>query len=196
LSNIIWHLKFCSGGWTKVVRTVQIEIIALPHEKVYTYEVIAKYNVNDKSVTPTGQAMSDILQKMGFHQIHFYCHKKSVGRVVSIMTNNNTAGQQVVRYFTDDAFAQTTFPDACGSFDTLPEDTSFLAKNCQKWGKDESGSIEIDKWGWKGKYGLRRLVTQPFRMTQFVFGYNTGSPFCDDASPTIDINDTWQISVR
>jgi len=44
--------------------------------------------------------MLDILNcnKMGFHQINFYCHKKSVGRVVSIMAKNNTAGQQVVRY--------------------------------------------------------------------------------------------------
>ncbi|KAK3747291.1 hypothetical protein QZH41_010825 [Actinostola sp. cb2023] len=104
------------SGWTIVKRTV-LQSTTLPNHLVYrTYDVISAFDKYDQNVVPIGAAMLDILNKMGFHQIHFYCHKKSVGRVVSIMTKNNTAGQQVVRYFTDDAFAKTTFPDACGSF--------------------------------------------------------------------------------
>jgi hypothetical protein len=103
--------------------------------------------------------MLKITKKMGFHQIHFYCHKQSVGRVVSIMTKNNTAGQQVdVRYFTDDAFASTTFPDVCGSFDRLPEDTSILAQDCAKWGMDANKKVQVDKWGSKSWNGPGRLV--------------------------------------
>ncbi|KAK3734210.1 hypothetical protein QZH41_013295, partial [Actinostola sp. cb2023] len=104
------------GGWTIVKRTV-LQSQTLPSLTVYkTYNVIFAFSKYDQNVVPTGTAMLDIINKMGFHHIHFYCHKKSVGRVVSIMTKNNTAGQQVVRYFTDDAFALTTFPDACGSY--------------------------------------------------------------------------------
>jgi len=108
--------KNASGGWTIVKRTV-LQSQTLPSLTVYkTYNVIFAFSKYDQNVVPTGTAMLDIINKMGFHHIHFYCHKKSVGRVVSIMTKNDTAGQQVVRYFTDDAFALTTFPDACGSY--------------------------------------------------------------------------------
>ncbi|KAK3746299.1 hypothetical protein QZH41_020076 [Actinostola sp. cb2023] len=130
------------GGWTIVKRTV-LQSQTLPSLTVYkTYNVISAFSKYDQNVVPTGTAMLDILNKMGFNQIHFYCHKKSVDRVVSIMTKNNTAGQQAVRYFTDNAFAKTTFPDACGSFDRLPEDTSILAQNCDKWGKDSAGKYK------------------------------------------------------
>ena len=149
---------------------------------------------------PTGTAMLDILNKMGFHQIHFYCHKKSVDRVVSIMTKNNTAGQQVVRYFTDDAFAKTTFPDACGSFDRLPEDTSIMAQNCDKWGKDSAGKVQVNQWGWHGNRGGGRLSTFPFVMYGTTV-HNLGlDPFtCDDSfeSPQPrNANDKIRISVR
>ena len=149
--------------------------------------------------------MLDILNKMGFHQIHFYCHKKSVDRVVSIMTKNNTAGQQVVRYFTDDAFAKTTFPDACGSFDRLHEDTSILAQNCADWGKDSAGKVQVNKWGRNPVNGKARLVSQPIVIETSPargFGCMWGNPYrfyCDDsfASPQpYNVQDTWRISVR
>jgi len=149
--------------------------------------------------------MLDILNKMGFHQIHFYCHKKSVDRVVSIMTKNNTAGQQVVRYFTDDAFAKTTFPDACDSFDRLHEDTSILAQNCADWGKDSAGKVQVNKWGRNPVNGKARLVSQPIVIETSPargFGCMWGNPYrfyCDDsfASPQpYNVQDTWRISVR
>ncbi|KAK3750849.1 hypothetical protein QZH41_007652 [Actinostola sp. cb2023] len=153
------------GGWTIVKRTILQSTSPPKHATTYSnYKVIAAALDTNKNTVPLGAAMLDILNKMGFHQIHFYCHKKSVGRVVSIMTKNNTAGQQVVRYFTDDAFAKTTFPDACGSFDRLPEDTSILAQNCDKWGKDSAGTVQVNKWGYYGKHGVGRVSYRPFAM--------------------------------
>ncbi|KAK3704677.1 hypothetical protein QZH41_002543 [Actinostola sp. cb2023] len=193
------------GGWTIVKRTV-LQSTTLPNHLVYrTYDVICAFDKYDQNVVPIGAAMLDILNKMGFHQIHFYCHKKSVGRVVSIMTKNNTAGQQVVRYFTDDAFAKTTFPDACGSFDRLPEDTSILAQNCAKWGKDSAGKVQVNKWGRYPGNGGGRLVSYPIVIETSPargFGFRWNEPkrfYCDDsfASPQpYNVQDTWRISVR
>jgi hypothetical protein len=170
------------------------------------YTVIEGYKRTDKSVIPKSSAMLDILQKMGFHQIHFYCHKKSVGRVVSIMTKNNTAGQQVVRYFTDDEYAKSTFPAACGSFDRLPEDTSILVQDCSKWGRDYSSNTDVGKWGGKSFYGPVRIVGRPFQKVSsptYGFAYQKTSSndyrLCDDAFNTPQphqAGDEWQISVR
>jgi len=195
-----------SGGWTIVKRKI-LQNATLPSGQLYyTYDVISAFSKYDQNVVPTGKAMLDILNKMGFHQIHFYCHKKSVGRVVSIMTKNNTAGQQVVRYFTDDAFALTTFPDACGSFDRLPEDTSILAQNCAKWGKYSSGKVKVNKWSRYEAHGKGRLVTCPIAMDTVPargFGCTWKKPkvrfYCDDSfvSPQpYNVLDTWRISVR
>jgi hypothetical protein len=171
-----------------------------------TYRVIASYNRNDKWIIPMIAAMSDILQKMGFHQIHFYCHKQSVGRVVSIRTKNNTAGQQVVRFFTYPTGGTLDFPAACGSFDRLPEDTSILAQNCGKWGQDQSYNKEINKWGYYTFHGGKRLG-MPFAIStlpKHFYGYANppGYPiraYCDDEYDIPDpynANDIWRISVR
>jgi hypothetical protein len=190
-----------------VKRLVQPSTAPLSDLILDTYKVIEEYNRTDKSVIPKSSAMLEILQKMGFHQIHFYCHKKSVGRVVSIMTKNDTAGQQVVRYFTDDAFASSkAFPAACGSFDRLPEDTSFLGQKCSKWGRDSSGSTDVGKWGGKDFYGPVRIVGRPFQIVSsptYGFAYqkipSNDYRLCDDAlfapEPS-QAGDKWQISVR
>ena len=39
-------------------------------------------------------------QDMGFDQMRFYCFKKSVGKVLNIMTKLNPEGEVVVNYFT------------------------------------------------------------------------------------------------
>ncbi|KAK3741479.1 hypothetical protein QZH41_002694 [Actinostola sp. cb2023] len=184
-----------------IVKRIILQSPKKPSKTFYhTYDVISAFSKYNQNVVPTGAAMLDILNKMGFHQIHFYCNKKSVGRVVNIMTKNNTAGQQVVRYFTDDAFAKTTFPDACGSFDRLSEDTSILANNCAKWGKDHLGTVRVNKWSYKGKRGVGRLSSRPFAMhgaTLHGFGID---PFaCDDSfvSPQpLHEKDTLRVSVR
>ncbi|KAK3739208.1 hypothetical protein QZH41_006709 [Actinostola sp. cb2023] len=189
------------GGWTIVKRTI-LQSTSTPafKNRRSTYDVIADFGNHSQNVKPLGAAMLDILNKMGFHQIHFYCHKKSVGRVVSIMTKNNTAGQQVVRYFTNDAFAKTTFPDACGSFDRLPEDTSILAQNCDKWGRDYSGNVQVNKWGWQGNRGPARLSSRPFAMHgATLHGFGNDPFMCDDSFEfrhPLNANDTWRVSVR
>ena len=103
-------------------------------------------------------------------------------------------------YFTDNAFAKTTFPDACGSFDRLPEDTSILAQNCDKWGKVSAGKVQVNQWGWHGKSDGGRLSTFPFVMYGTTVHSLGLDPFtCDDSfeSPQPrNANDKIRISVR
>lgn len=162
-----------------------------------TYEVISEFNTNDKNIYPNTEALLDIKQKMEFHQIHFYCHKQSVGRVVSIRTRNDTVGHQVVRYFTDDNFAMTNFVAACESFDRLPEDTSELGQNCAKWNKDTG------TWG-KNSGSSRTLSNTFFIKAAHTYGCTVNPPkvescACDDnhlAPLPYNPQDRWQISVR
>ncbi|KAK3706683.1 hypothetical protein QZH41_010459 [Actinostola sp. cb2023] len=190
------------GGWTIVKRMILQSTSPPENTTRYSkYEVIAAALDTNKNTMPLGAAMLDILNKMGFHQIHFYCHKKSVGRVVSIMTKNNRAGQQVVHFFTNNTFAKTTFPDACGSFDRLPEDTSILAQNCDKWGKDSSEQVQVDKWSYYRKNGAGRLSNRPIAMHgATIHGFSNFKEFmCDDSfnSPQpFNAKDTWRVSVR
>lgn len=193
-----------SGGWTIVKKTVlQTTSPAIRPNEFDDFHVVEEYHRNDVDVLPNVNAMSSIIQLLGFHQIHFYCYKKSVGRKVSIMTKKNTAGQQVLRYFTERDFG---FPNACGSFEQLPEDTSILAQHCEKWGRNSSIDIEVDKWGsWQFK-GVKKMVTRPFAMegsNKHAFGmYHVliGLIYtCDDDADAVspyNPGDTLQISVR
>lgn len=159
-------------------------------------EILSNYHVQDKNVRPTGKGLQEVRKYIGFDQMHFYCHKKTVGRVVSIMTKNNTAGHQVLEYFTNDTLAGLrAFPDACGSFDKLPNDTSILAQNCQAW-----GSV-AGKWGNSKKTGKLRLVVMPFSYgNDYVFGMEAGNVnrfSCDDSfDGPFSAGDILRISVR
>ena len=161
-----------------------------------TYDVIKHYNRTDVNVIPMGAAMLDIKNKMGFHQIHFYCRKVNVGRVVSIMTKNNTAGQAVVSYFTSPGAASR--PTACGSFDILPDDTSVLGRHCNQWGVSSE-----NKWGASCCRGGMRIVamvahigsTNGFEISVYYSCDNTVPSNGAQAVPP-DAGDIWQISVR
>ncbi|XP_031558517.1 uncharacterized protein LOC116294959 isoform X2 [Actinia tenebrosa] len=192
------------GGWTTVKKTVlqtTSSPIRIPNERFEDYHVIEEYHNNDVNVIPTAKAMSSIIQLLGFDQIHFYCHKKSVGRVVSIMIKNDTAAQQVVRFFTEDF----GFPNACGSFERLPEDSSIMVNACEKWGKNKSDGTEINKWGSLKFKGPKRLVSRPFAMEgndKHAFGIYNNAGFylmCDDSEDAVspyNSGDILQISVR
>ncbi|XP_031557588.1 uncharacterized protein LOC116294179 [Actinia tenebrosa] len=202
------------GGWTIVKRNILQTTSAIIEKNDYAdMNVIATYDLNSEWVAPKVQAMLDIKNKMGFQQIHFYCHKKSVGRVVSIMTKNDTAGQAVVSYFTGPA-SPSSFPRACGSFDRLPEDTSILSQNCNKWGTarappDTQPVSWVDQWGFQNHEGPKRPGLMPFAMDlppRYFYGtsrYNDDGigyrNLCDDNYLTpapYSIGDIWQISVR
>ena len=176
------------------------------NEAHYSYSgVIQAFSRNKRNARVLSAGLKSVLTNMGFHQIHFYCYKKSVGRVVSIVTKNNTAGQQVVRFFTDDAFAHTNLPAACGSFYRLPEDKSVLGSNCLNWGADRKGDVQVNKWGCFGLHGSDRLGILPFMMdapTKHGILFWQGSfpsLACDDSynSPkALNAKDIWSISVR
>ncbi|XP_031572538.1 uncharacterized protein LOC116306591 [Actinia tenebrosa] len=185
------------GGWTVVTKLVQPSNTKLPLHQPSTYEVIKEYNRTDVNVMPMGTAMLDIKNKMGFNQIHFYCRKVSVGRVVSIMTRNNTAGQAVVSFFTNPDVASVR-PAACGSFDILPDDTSILSGKCSEW-----GDTPANEWGASCCMGSMRLPAMACHTSrshgfEFVVYYSCDNKVPDGSSNAVppDVNDTWRISVR
>lgn len=190
------------GGWTIVSRNI-IKETSQPVEGYNKREITGSFDKNEFTLIH-GHAMTELYDKMGFDQIHFYCRKKSVGRVISLVTKNDTAGHEVVRFFTDKKFAKTTFPGACGSYEVLPEDTSILSQNCTEWG--DNG----DQWAAETSKGQYRLCKSPIsaRSGKHVFGFYTNDfddlkngnisyISCDDAmfSPSTP-GDVIQISVR
>ena len=57
----------------------------------------------------TGSALGDLMIKMPFEQIRFYCFKKIPGRIFHIATNKS--GNDVIRYFTAQTYVS---PDRAG----------------------------------------------------------------------------------
>ena len=60
--------------------------------------ILPMYRSNNKYLLRNG--FSQLKKDMSFTQIRFYCFKKVTGRVLHIMTNKNTKGADVLRYFT------------------------------------------------------------------------------------------------
>ena len=153
-------------------------------------EMLPNYNSNNQFLLRNG--FNQLKNDMGFTQIRFYCFKNETGRVFHIMTNKNTTGADVVRFFTE----SDTMPRACGSFTRLPDDNSSLAQNCDKWGHPNP-----DRWGHGEKLFVNRLFKKPFTWAStrfFRFDGNANSPYnCDDSEGVaMSLGDIWQIFVR
>ena len=113
------------------------------------------------------------------------------------MTKNNTAGHNVVKYYTDDQYAASVIPDACGSFTRLPQDTSVLAQYCKKWGNPKG------TWGKNDRRGYLRLANAPFHIGEsnaFIMYSRINEFSCDDPIQTntdhLTKGDSLIISVR
>ena len=127
---------------------------------------------------------------MGFTQIRFYCFKKKRGRVLHIMTNNNSSGANVVKFFTD----SDTMPEACGSFTRLPDDNSTLANNCGSWGYPNT-----NEWGHRNYRTNTRLYSRPMVWKgKLYFSLHNSPHLCDDDKNefAMSLGDTWRIFVR
>ena len=151
-------------------------------------EMLPKYNSNKQYLKRDG--FNQLKIDMGFTQIRFYCYKKKRGRAFHIMTSENVKGANAVRFFTD----SDALRPACGSFTRLPDDTSALANNCDKWGYPTK-----DRWGHESYYNDKRLFSRPI-----VWGFTryytlSGDPLtCDDDLNGLgmSLGDIWKIFVR
>ena len=153
-------------------------------------EILTKYNTNNQLLLRTG--FNQLKNDLGFTQIRFYCFKKRVGRVLHIMTSNNSTGADVVKFFTN----SNSIPRACGSFTRLADDNSRLAGNCGDWGYP----AKTNKWGHTSYFTQDRLFKRPILIASSrYYSYAAGKPYsCDDNTKDVamSLGDLWQIFVR
>ena len=151
--------------------------------------ILPKYNSNNQYLLRNG--FNQLKHDMGFTQIRFYCFKKKTGRVLHIMTNKDSKGADVVKFFTN----SNTAPRACNSFSRLPDDTSILASICVKWGHPTA-----NRWGNLALLTNDRLYKRPFVQPWIRYFRFEGGEFydCDDTRPSqiMSVGDIWQIFVR
>ena len=150
--------------------------------------ILAEYGLNNRLLMREGFAA--LHEDMAFTQIRFYCFKKKPGRVFHIMTNKNSTGTDVVKYFT----TSDDMPVACGSFTRLPDDNSSLAANCDKWGHPT-----LNRWGHRDYRKNHRLFSRPmaWRLELFYRIHGTVYYKCDDnVNEDLSLHDTWKIFVR
>ena len=178
---------FIAGGWTLISRFTMKNQNSVQDTKTSSdsyREILPKYNSNNQFLMRTG--FDRLKNDTGFTQIRFYCFKKKRGRVFHIMTNMDTKGANVVKFFTE----SDTLPKACGSFTRLPDDNSSLAINCDKWGYPKGG------WGHGMNKNNKRLFTRPIAWTGQRFFRLWGDYDCDDHGENLSLGDTWMIFVR
>lgn len=149
--------------------------------------------ISSKQVFLTTTAMKELRKVLPFTQIRFLCKKKRPGRTFHITTAANSKGEAVVQYFSG---ATDAFPASCGSFVTMNNDNSRLARLCHKWGY-EKGSYYVAKWGHDGIDRESRLYNLVAFVRASYHWMNGGvSCECDDHSRSVSPGDFWKVYVR
>jgi len=188
-----FHPCLISGGWLLVSSLVMQS--STPPSKL---PVKTSYRgISNKQVFLTQSAMKELRKHMHFTQLRFHCKKKG-GRTFHVTTAANSKGGAVVQYFS----GQTdVLPTSCGSFVTMNDDNSKLARACSKWGY-EKGSYGVGKWGhgvlshWGGDQD--RLYDH----VAFVGGnyhwliWEGNRWECDDGWVGVSPGDFWKVFVR
>ena len=175
------------GGWTLVHNITLQTSQPFQIDLQTNWKSISNYATGKLALT--GSALGDLMIKMPFEQMRFYCFKKMPGRIFHIATNANKSGNDVIRYFT----AQTdVFPESCGSYVPLIDDNSQLSPNCAKWKWNSA------RWGEQGVGQNHRLINH----LAFISGqyhWNTLGTHrweCDDNENNVSAGDYWKIFVR
>ena len=165
-----------------------------PMVRQKNYRMISNYSKGIIRIDVS--AIFKLKQLTGFTQIRFYCHKKTTGRTLHIMTKNDINGHSVVKYFIEDPNIQ---PRACASFERLPGDNAYLSVNCSKWGNDGIRG-ECEKWGSFKNKGSFRIYNDPiFWEGKYYVNIKPSVLACDDlysSSAPLSVGDTWQVFVR
>ena len=155
-----------------------------------TYAGVSRYSSNRMVLSPDG--MRELRSRISFTQLRFHCRKQQYGRTFHVKTAANSSGEAVARFFASDT---DVFPKACGSFEKLKGDNSFLASDCTNWGK-ENDTYPVGKWGHQG-------YTELYIFSAFISNYYhwATSPRhdrweCDDMANDLSRGDFWKIYVR
>jgi len=151
-------------------------------------EILSNHSSNSQLLLRDG--FNQLKNDMGFTQIRFYCYKKKRNRVFHIITNQNTKGANVVKFFTE----SDTQPEACDSFTRLPDDNSTLANRCSDWGFQTT-----NRWGHQNGLNRKRLYLRPILWAWTHYYTLAGETLsCDDGlnDQAMSEGDKWQIFVR
>ena len=179
--------------------------IVLPDNERFNYSLATNYReiseFSNNNLAISSSALGNLREQMNFIQLRFLCRKKIPGRTFHIVTKRNTLGKLAVKFFTA---VTTVIPKACGSFSSMGDDNSIMAKNCAKWGY-EDGKYQVDKWSrgrLKVSNRLINFVSFIMGKAKWIIGIN-GRWYCDDfiynkgaVQYVISAGDFWKIYVR
>ena len=188
-----WFLPIL-GGWLLVANFVLDNLNNLPAWTPETsYRGISNYHNNKMGIATS--AMKELRTHLPFTQLRFHCSKQQ-GRTFHVTTVANSTGEVVVQYFSGQTDAM---PSSCNSFVRMEDDTSYLAKQCSRWGND--GSHYVGKWGHKSRRGETRMYDHTaFVANLYHWKITDGIWACDDKSNSgflpLSAGDVWKIFVR
>lgn len=188
------------GGWTLIASTVVNVDNDTTGEMLRTsnFRYISNYTVNTLRIDVP--AIRELRNKMGFTPLRYYCFKKSVKRTFHIITKKNDLGENVLKYFTQDGEDQTS---SCNSYFRGPDDNSFLASNCDRWGH-HGNSSGLGKWGFNKHNGTYRIYNEPAYWNgdgsnKYFINFIPGRLCCDEDKKDysyMSVGDFWKLYVR
>ena len=194
--QVIYVPLYTLGGWTALqMVTFNESNLHLQAGNGYKFKGISFYRDHGQKLN--SEALLQLRNEMGFNQFQFYCHKKKVGTVFHIMTNVNSLGEAVVKYFINDNLISAR-PQACGSYTVLPDDNSSLSEDCSKlgWNSTHPDGKWTSSWINGHKRVLKPLLRQEdhHRFRSLPKGRDCDDWESDESS--LSPGDTWAIFVR
>lgn len=190
--KMILYKRCCFlGAWTRILNYEQVG---------YTAHDLALNETNDMKLylkKGSGRYISksglEALVASGLYkQIRFYCSSENPGKTLHLKTLPTEIGMNVLKaYGTSGSVASS-----CNSYEVYPDDTSYTAKNCDKWVRRRA--LVSDIRGYWNFYYSHKLFTAPIFIaskTAFTLGY---TPYvytrCDNYEDTL--NGKWEVFVR
>ena len=154
------------------------------------YRQIVKYSKHKFGLSTV--ARRTLKEKMPFKQIRLFCHEKIPGSTFNLATKINSLGHRVVQYFT----VQTnTFPDSCGSYYSLSDDNSIMARECAKFG-NMAGRYDAGKWHHDGYPSSDCLFNHAAFIkieAHWIVGLSSNGRWeCDDYGSSKSTGDVWK----
>ena len=155
-----------------------------------SYRKIDSYR--NHSMIIASSAINELRSHVPFTQLRFHCNKQH-GCTIHMATAANSAGEAVIQYFT----GQTeTMPASCGPFLRMKDDNSFLAQQCDRWGRNDDGQFYSGTWSHQG---MRESYDHPAFIVNsyhWVTHPAVNRWECDDFLIEPSSGDFWRVFVR
>ena len=175
------------GGWLLVSNLVMLSSTPpsqLPVKSSYR-------GISSDQMLLKKDALFQLITHLQFTQLRFYCSKQK-GSTFHVTTVANRTGEAVVQYFSG---MKDAMPAACGSFVRMEDDSSGMAKVCEKWGY-ENGSYYVGKWGHQRDQDRLYDHAAMVRDKHHWLLHIGGRWECDDFRVGVSSGDFWKVFVR